>query len=611
MSKRKSIHLNRNVYIIIAGILLLAGAVQITNSEYILQFNRNDEMSEAAKSWRPDTDDQAAMMRTGSPYCLAYDSSDPEQFYKKVNDNISRVLTYMKLPVLESETGSLQTDGCAAVILTSPKLGAVNHADLAGYVENGGYVFITVPPDTDDAFFRLYRKMGIRTVGSYVTEQSIELTSNVLIGERGLTIDESFVTNASLLVELETDSRLLARTKSGVPLLWDHDYGKGKFMVFNGLMLSEKINRGIIAGAVSMLEPDFIYPIFNTKIMYIDDFPAPIARTIDPQIYREYKRDRVRFFKEIWWPDMLKAANNHDVEYTAVLIQSYDDQVSPPFEDPIDEDLEGLISYGREVIKSGGEIGLHGFNHQSLVTDQQVAGAFGYRPWKSADHMARSIAETVDFAKRAFPGYRMVSYVPPSNVLSPEGRAALKRAWPDMAIIASLYPEDESGHSYVQEYEIAADGILELPRITSGYFERPFDRWAEANTMTSLGIISHFIHPDDVINDERSGNKSWDDLYKEYSKLLSRWDKTYPWLRPLTSIEAGMAVERMISSAVEWHREDGKIAGTITPFKGEAYYIMRTDKRITSTLGCSTRLIDEDTYLVTAHKANFEIRTGG
>ena len=91
--------------------------------------------------------------------------------------------------------------------------------------------------------------------------------------------------------------------------------------------------------------------------------------------------------------------------------------------------------------------------------------------------MAAATKEAVDFAHKAFPSYSMVSYVPPSNVLSPEGREALKKSWPSLAVIASLYPEDGNNLAYVQEYTIAEDGILEMPRVTSGYSEGDFERW--------------------------------------------------------------------------------------------------------------------------------------
>ncbi|MBD2867543.1 DUF2194 domain-containing protein [Paenibacillus arenilitoris] len=609
---KPKLRLNRNVYLIVLSVVLLAIGVQITHSQFVLQFSHNEQMIEGVKQWKEAAAGSRAIEPSGPPYCLAYDGTD--EFSVKVNEQAMRVLQYMKKPVkaIDLRQGMLAPSGCEAVLVSVHRLGLLGDAQtLADYVDRGGYAFLTMYPEQDDAFYRLYRKMGILDAGELVEAQGITLTSNVLIGENGLVIDDPFITNPVLSVALDEKSRVLATTAGGVPLLWDYPYGEGKFMVFNGTMLQEKINRGLIAGAVSMLMPEFIYPIFNAKIMYIDDFPAPIASTLDADLYRDYRRDRPAFFRDVWWPDMLKAAKQYDIVYTAVLIESYNDNTEPPFRSPVDADVKGLVSYGREVLKSGGEIGLHGYNHQSLVLSQAVAGEFGYNAWPGTEEMAESIEEVVRFAKTAFPNYTMLSYVPPSNVLSREGREALKQGWPDIAVISSLYAEDSSGLSYVQEFEIAEDGILELPRVTSGYMQGSFERWSEASTMTSLGIFSHFIHPDDLLNDQRSHGLDWEELYEKYTEMLARLDKTYPWLRPLTSTEAAIRTAETLSSGVTWARSGRTLHGSVEPYRSELHFIMRTERTIRAHAGCTVRKIDEGVYLITAGKAEFKIELGG
>nr|MBC9198392.1 DUF2194 domain-containing protein [Paenibacillus sp. PL91] len=608
---KSKIRLNRNVYLIIISVVLLAIGVQITQSQFVLQFSRNEQINDSVKELKAAVASAQAVKPTGSPYCIAFDAAD--EYSVKVKNQAQQVLQYMKKPVIaiDIRQDELSPLSCDAALITVQQLGLLGETKtLADYVNQGGHVFFTVQPEQDDAFYRLYRKMGILDAGDIVDAQGIKLTSNVLIGESGLVIDDPFISNPVMSVSLDEKSRVLATTATGIPLLWDYPYGEGKFMVFNGTMLQEKINRGLIAGAVSMLLPDFIYPIFNSKIMYIDDFPAPIGKTVDVDIYRDYRRDRPAFFRDVWWPDMLKAAKQFDIIYSAVLIESYNDETKPPFSSPKDADEEGLISYGREVLKSGGEIGLHGYNHQSLVLSQKVADEFGYHAWRTTDEMAESIEEAVRFTRKAFPNYTMFTYVPPSNVLSQEGREALKKGWPDIAVIASLYAEDSSELSYVQEYEIAEDGILEMPRATSGYTEGSFERWVEASTMTSLGIFSHFIHPDDLLNAERSGGLKWDKLYEKYAEMLTRLDKTYPWLRPLTSTKAAISMAEVLSSNVTWNRSGQTLHGLIQPYRSEAFFILRTEQSIRSQQGCTVRKIDEGIYMITAGKAEFDIELG-
>jgi hypothetical protein len=605
----KKVGLKRNVYIILIGILFLAVAVQVTNSQFILKFNKNSTENGILKGIKPSV---AQVQTSGKPYCVVYDSSD--EFSEKLRTQTENVLGYLKksIQLFDVRNGVFQAGGCQVVISSLVDMALIgNLDDLALYVKQGGYVFQEVSPMKGDAFYRLYRKLGIVNAGEEREAQGVHLTSNVLLGEENLRIDDPFIVNTVMSVELDQKSRILAKTAGGVPMLWDYSYGKGKFMVFNGTMLQEKINRGLIAGALSLLEPVFVYPIFNSKIVYIDDFPAPIALNVDPAIYEEYQKTRPSFFKDIWWPDMLAIAKKSNVKYTAVLIESYQNRVQPPFESPTDKDSKGLISYGREVLKSGGEIGLHGYNHQSLTTSQEVADAFEYTPWDSIEHMADATKEAVDFAHKAFPSYSMVSYVPPSNVLSPEGREALKKGWPSLAVIASLYPEDSSKLAYVQEYRIADDGILEMPRITSGYVHTNFERWVSANTITTHGIFSHFIHPDDVYSEDRNGGLTWDKMYKSFSEMLDHIEKTYPWLKAKTSAEAAMDMQQELASQVSLSLEGNVMHGRITPFHNQAFFIARMDHKIGKLRGCKVEKIDTNTYLITASTSEFEIELGG
>jgi hypothetical protein len=48
--------------------------------------------------------------------------------------------------------------------------------------------------------------------------------------------------------------------------------------------------------------------------------------------------------------------------------------------------------------------------------------------------------------------------------------------------------------------------------------------------MCGPGLISHFIHPDDVYDPARSGGKTWPQLKKELGDLLDFARYNYPWI---------------------------------------------------------------------------------
>ena len=62
--------------------------------------------------------------------------------------------------------------------------------------------------------------------------------------------------------------------------------------------------------------------------------------------------------------------------------------------------------------------------------------------------MEVSLEEVYNFSKRAYPFYKFRLYVPPSNILSPQGRKAIIKSLPDLKIISSIYDEDSGWIQY-------------------------------------------------------------------------------------------------------------------------------------------------------------------
>jgi len=609
----KAIKFRRNVYIILLCILVFAIFTQISRSTLILKFSNNkhlvknehwDQFKLEAERTMLLSDDQVSQRH----HCIIINSSDEESV--ELENNLSQIYLYMKQAyiVQDLENEKLDMSNCEAVSMTVSIETLENYVvDIERYVNQGGYYFQMRIDDPEQVMAQIYRKLGIINYQWITSNIGIQMKTPLLIGQTDEIFGEDFFYNDSLIVELDEDVKIHATSILGIPVIWSNDYGAGKFMVYNGNNLYAKSNRGLVVGAISLMIPDYIYPIFNEKIFYIDDFPAPIRSEIDVDIYREYGKNLSAFFRDIWWPDMLKAAKRYNVKYTAVAIEVYEDNVVYPFEPAIRDNLTNLIAFGREVLKSGGEIGIHGYNHQPLQMDDELAKYYSYKSWKTTDDMEKATEEVIDFLKKAFPNYTPISYVPPSNILSDEGREVLIKAWPDLRVISSLYDTDTLNHSYVQEFEVATDGIMEMPRVTSGYFDKDYTVWLETNIMTTHGIISHFLHPDDLLESDRSGGKSWNELYEDFVGMLNRMESTYSWIRSDTSDNAALNMGYVLSSQMNREMTTKGISVQLVNQKVTQYFILRSDKKLGKLTNCDVKRIDEGTYLVATDNENFSI----
>ena len=109
--------------------------------------------------------------------------------------------------------------------------------------------------------------------------------------------------------------------------------------------------------------------------------------------------------------------------------------------------------------------------------------------------------ELMDFGKEMFPETTMSVYVPPSNVLSEAGRKLLGSLYPKIRTIASNYFSGD--YAYVQEFEVVEDGIVEQPRIISGAIIDDYMQMAALSELNMHFVNTHFMHPDDLLDEDR------------------------------------------------------------------------------------------------------------
>ncbi|MGN7476636.1 DUF2194 domain-containing protein [Solibacillus silvestris] len=594
---------NRKTILIIALILVSGIVLHLSRSEAILNTVKNDLEFTADKDLLMPTEKKAQSI-SNPAYCIVY--NEP---FTKLKNNIEMTLNYLQKPykTFDVSLGKVDLYSCPNILLATSDLRSIGTVEeIEKFVSNGGNLFSMTTLEPNSHFISIYRHFGIIDFFGFADTKKIVMTSNVLIGANEKTFWETDLNDSSLNVTLENSIQPNIVNQAGLPLLWKSKYGEGAFIALNMNIAAEKYSRGLIAGMLSLQDEPFIYPIFNAKTFYIDDFPAPIAKGRNKIIYNEYKQDLPSFYRNIWWPNMIQAATNYNIVYTGALIESYEDKVTPPFDNSMDIELTYLIGFGRELINSGGELGYHGYNHQSLTLDEKISKSFGYNAWQSADHMKASLIELKSYTNKAFPKYTVTSYVPPSNVLSAEGRSILKEALPDLITIGSLYSEDLTERSYIQEFNVAEDSIVEMPRISSGYFPSVTSEWEIANAVTGHGFFSHFIHPDDVISEDRSKG-GWASMYEEFEHFMKDVHTRYHWLEATTATNAALKVANTLNSHVHFEQTEKNILGSIEHFNIVHDFILRTEKAIKQTKNCSYERIDDDVYLVSAHDAQFEI----
>jgi len=592
---------NRIIGIVVV-IVILALVLEFTRTEFLARFSGDEsaELLNPKELIQQTVDEELFESLARNRYLIVTEPTSDA--FTEISNNFQKLFQYIDsdYDVVDVNQLSTVSSDYTGIIMIVDDYDLIKPVDeLMEYAFDGGHLFFAYRPLLTSNFYRMSRKLGIMESSDYLNTTGIRFEDNLLIGGLDYESDDKhLITNTSLLLQLTEDSELLAETSESVPLVWEKTYGYGSVLFYNGSNLGSKVQRGMILGILSKMEEHFVYPVMNTKTFYLDDFPAPIPGGNHPKIDREFGRPIAGFYREIWLPDMLEIAARYRLIYTGVIIGTYDDDVTEPSLEELVISKRELLYFGNEVLKHGGELGIHGYNHQPFFLGELYSKDLPYIPWPDADTIKQSLDIINTYGIENFPKYRYKVYVPPSNIIYPEGRKALVEANTDLKVIASLYDTGGSRDAYSQEFELAEDGIVEMPRFTSGYWASDETVWLILNGISVHGVFSHFIHPDDILDEYRTGDVGWESLIRSFDELNELVYDKFPWLRDMTASEAANEVIRYDLADVRYEKTKDSVKIYVNNFNKELYLILRSEKSIEKVIECTAKRIDEEIYLI-------------
>lgn len=543
--------------------------------------NVNYEQSESRLSILDNAVFSDVVLQTEPECLLLWDSTQEDSVNAKTE--MSAVLSQMKIPFVMQdweETDGADFNGYETIVL------ALNQYDKLGdslfalfdHIKSGGRLLVFCPPDPDTYLKLVGDRMGIRDAGTarYRVE-GLRFKSGFMIGGAGkdIKISDPFESALSVTLDGKAVVHIVSADDKEIPLLWEYAYGSGK-VVFYNLSFFEKVYRGIYCAAYSLLSDACVWPVINGSAFYIDDFPSPVPAGEGEFIQQDYGMDIKTFYTNVWWPDMEALGKKHGIRYTGLVIEDYSDEIQAPFEG--NDDLQRFRYFGNKLLDDGGEIGFHGYNHMPLVLeDFDYKNKFDtYRQWNSREDMRLSIEELSRFCTWLFPKEKFQVYVPPSNILSVQGRQMLAEDFPRLRAIASIYFPGE--FEYSQDFTVSEDGMIETPRIISGYLIDPYMEMAAVSELNFHFVNSHFQHPDDVLDADRGAQQGWEKLKNRLTEYTDWLYASAPDIRNLTGSEMAGAVQRYYFLTPRILMQENEIHISLSNFRDEAWLFARINE---------------------------------
>lgn len=549
---------------------------------------------------------------------LVIDSS--QEGVSDAESMLDRVLLDMKVPTITVDLA--QDDEIPALkqyqtmVIAMPNLDPLGEhvLQIMQWVKKGGGVMFAMTPEKTGYLDVIGPQIGIESSAyEYVVTEGITPSKDFMLGG-GQTYMFSDPFKSSLSVALNDRGQVEAVSSNGrTPLVWRSSVESGTAVMCN-IGIYVKMVRGFYASAFSLLSSAMAYPVINSAAFYLDDFPSPVPSGNGKYIKRDYNMSISEFYSQVWWPDLVRLAERYGIRFTGVMIENYGDDTK---NDPVRQtDNTQFEYYGGLLLRQNGEIGYHGYNHQPLVLPNTDYGnEYPYVQWPNRKAIVDSLNELIAFQKAVLPAATSSVYVPPSNILSSEGRQIIGEDVPQIRAIASMAFPPDSSLEYVQEFGVAADGVVEAPRIVSGSMvNNSYMRLAAVSELNMHYVSTHFMHPDDLLDEDRGAKEGWETYRKGLEDYLDWLEQSAPSIRMQTGTECAAAVQRFSGLTVSMATSDDSWDLHLGNLIDQGWLMFRANSGTPGRVrGGSLTKLTGNLYLLKATSATVHIerKTGG
>ena len=533
---------------------------------------------------------------------------------------LDRVFLDMKVPTVTVDLA--QGDEIPALkqyqtmVIAMPNLEPLGEhvLQIMQWVKKGGGVMFAMTPEKTGYLDVIGPQIGIESSAyKYVVTEGITPSEDFMLGG-GQTYTFSDPFESSLSVALNDRAQVEAVSTNGrTPLVWRSSVESGTAVMCN-IGIYVKVFRGFYASAFSLLSSAMAYPVINSAAFYLDDFPSPVPSGNGKYIKRDYNISISEFYSQVWWPDLVRLAERYGIRFTGVMIENYGDDTK---DDPVRQtDNTQFEYYGGLLLRQNGEIGYHGYNHQPLVLPNTDYGnEYAYVQWPNRKAIVDSLNELIAFQKAVLPAATSSVYVPPSNILSSEGRQIIGEDVPQIRAIASMFLPSDSSLGYVQEFGVAADGVVEAPRIVSGSMvNNSYMRLAAVSELNMHYVSTHFMHPDDLLDEDRGAKEGWETYRKGLEDYLDWLEQSAPSIRMQTGTECAAAVQRFSGLTVSMATSDDSWNLHLGNLIDQGWLMFRANNGTPGRVrGGSLTKLTGNLYLLKATSATVHIerKTGG
>lgn len=496
----------------------------------------------------------------------------------KLRQNVARIFGVMHLSYYKREKltqddikGLKKNDTivfCQDVIANCVDLRA-----LGEFIQNGGKVILAdgLPEGYDDAYLQPF--LGIVEKNIKQEYHSFYITPGFLPYGSGVVNYGGF--NASTWIKVREEATVyMAENEKKVPIVYSFPYKNGKTVVINGTMLEDMNSAGILAGAMSALNDDFIYPVMGVSCIFLDNFPA-VTYVDDSITMALYGRTTESFVRDEVWPVFEGIAARNQIKYIAGILSARNGSESFP-----DVNDSMLYTLGKSVIKFNGEVINTGYFGES--------GKIHFNE------------EYLERFKETFPNYKIHGFAITEGELKEQERIDIMKTCGDLTVFRENIDENGKGlFSKRENYNL-------FSLLSSGTDLNNGTLFNIINGVGAYGTISHSFDINTFIVKDKD-SLGWDENSKRLETFEGDIITKLKWLSNCTLSEAQNKLDSYLDMECYWKEESNHITLWCSSFIDGQNFFLRTESEISKVNGADYEKVNDNYYLLRVHKPEVDI----
>lgn len=385
---------------------------------------------------------------------------------------------------------------------------------------------------------------GAQKAEGLVKARGLAMHRGAFPGVEGLRAGTLGVSWSTRPVTLHTACEVLAQSEEPpVPLWWRCKKGRGELVALNAYEFSDRAFLGFLVQFLLDLASPWAMPVLAVAVEFVDDCPLPMSGN---KIEHIGKSD-VEFYSEDFYEMILEARQRFGIRPTFLAVFSYEEEQRGPFPRPFAGSTEqSAMALAHRIVADDFPVGLHGMNHLSPSLRGGVSRPFPDTESLEVWAKAGREAFTAVFGRENVP----IIFVPPNNFIDEAGKRAILMAMPELKVISSVFAgsENETAQDFAMDPQLW--GVVNLPRTWAGHVLKGEAMLQMLNGLLAYGVSTHFVHPDDILDPERSYGIGWYELRQGFLEGVEEVRKRFSFLRERTAFEAALELIRLISAEV-------------------------------------------------------------